>query len=78
MNDHDRLDLLRPILAECRAEYERRTERQRVRVRTAVPLPDDQRQQLMSMLREMYGQEPVLVTEIDPALLGGIVVRVGD
>jgi F-type H+-transporting ATPase subunit delta len=77
-NDHDRLDLLRPILAAYREEYERRTDRLRVLVRSAVPLPDDQRDRLLAELRETYRREPVLETQVDPDLLGGLVVRVGD
>ena len=78
VNDHDRLDLLRSILAAYREEYERRTERLRVQVRSAAPLPDDQRERLVSELRAALKREPVLETKVDPDLLGGIVVRVGD
>jgi F-type H+-transporting ATPase subunit delta len=78
VNDHDRLDLLRSILAAYRAEFERRTNKVRVLVRSAVPLPDDQRERLLSELREVLHREPVLETTVDPALLGGLEVRVGD
>jgi F-type H+-transporting ATPase subunit delta len=78
VNSHDRLDLLRPMLTAYRQEYERRTNRMRVLVRTAVPLPDDQRERLLGELREMYHREPVLEMRVDPELLGGLVVRVGD
>jgi F-type H+-transporting ATPase subunit delta len=78
VNDHDRLDLLRPILSAYRAEYERRTDRMHVLVRSAVPLADDQRDRLLAELREAYRREPVLETQVDPELLGGLVVRVGD
>jgi F-type H+-transporting ATPase subunit delta len=50
----------------------------RVTVTTAVPLPDDQRERLRQELREKYKKEPVLTTKVDPALLGGLVVKVGD
>ena len=78
LNDHDRIELLRSVLAAYRAEYERRTNRMRVFVRTAVPLPEDQRERLLGELRQTFQREPVLETTIDPDLLGGIVVRVGD
>jgi F-type H+-transporting ATPase subunit delta len=78
LNDHERLELLRPIVAAYRALYEERTRHIRVRVRSAVPLPDDQRQRLTEELRARYQKEPILETSVEPDLLGGMVVQVGD
>jgi F-type H+-transporting ATPase subunit delta len=78
LNDHERLDLLRPILSAYRQLYEERTGRVRVRVRTAAPLPDDQRGRLEQELRAAFRREPILETHVDPDLLGGLVVQVGD
>jgi len=50
----------------------------RVVVNSAVPLPDDQRERLLHELRKKYRKEPVLTIRVDPALLGGLVIRVGD
>jgi F-type H+-transporting ATPase subunit delta len=49
-----------------------------VQVRSAVPLADDQADRLRQQLRESLRLDPVLRTEVDPKLLGGIVVKVGD
>src|SRR5262249_19237563 len=78
LNDHERLDLIRPILAAYRDLRDERAGRMRVQVRTVVPLPDDQRQRLLHQLRESFHKEPLLETRLDPDLLGGMVVRVGD
>ena len=78
LNNHERLGLLRPILAAYRELYDERARRIRVQVRTAVPLPDDQRARLQQQLHETFHLEPVLETRVDPDLLGGMVVRVGD
>jgi F-type H+-transporting ATPase subunit delta len=78
LNNHDRLELLRPILAEARELSNRRHGRVRVRVRSAVALPDDQRERLVQELRQVINREPLLETQVDPDLLGGLVVRVGD
>ena len=43
-----------------------------------MPLPDDQRDQLTRELRELVHGEPILETEVDPDLLGGLVVRFHD
>ena len=78
LNDHDRLELLRPILLSYRDLLEERTGKVRVLVRSAVALPDDQRQRLEQELRETLRREPVLEVTVDPDLLGGLVVQVGD
>lgn len=77
LNDHDRLDLLRPILIEARELDNRRHNRIPVQVTTAVPLPDDQRKRLLEQLHSTFGFDPVMQTEVNPDLLGGIIVRVG-
>jgi F-type H+-transporting ATPase subunit delta len=78
LNDHDRLNLLPTVLAECIDLRERRKGLMRVLVRSAVALPDDQRQRLAGELRQTFGREPVLEERVDPELLGGMIVRVGD
>jgi F-type H+-transporting ATPase subunit delta len=78
LNDHGRLDLLRAIYAELRELYDRRAHRMRVQVRSAEPLADDQRDRLRQQLHEAFQMEPILEERVDPDLLGGLVVRVGD
>jgi F-type H+-transporting ATPase subunit delta len=78
LNDHERLDLLRAILAEARDLYEERTRRLRVLVYTAVPLAADQKQRIENRVRDRFQLEPVLVPIEDPALLGGLKIRIGD
>lgn len=78
LNDHERLILLRPILAAATAMYDERHRRLRVLVSSAVPLPDDIRQRLETDVRAYFHLEPVLIPQLDPALLGGLKVRIGD
>jgi len=78
LNDHDRLDLLPAILAAAQALRDERARRVRVEVESAVPLPADQREQLIQQLRAGLGKEPILESRIEPDLIGGLVVRVGD
>jgi F-type H+-transporting ATPase subunit delta len=78
LNHHDRLELLRPILAAYRELHDERARRIRVLVRSAVPLADEQRDRLQRELHDTFLLEPVLITQVDPELLGGMVVRVGD
>jgi F-type H+-transporting ATPase subunit delta len=78
LNDHQRLDLLRGIYQAARQLYDESQGRVPVLVRSAVPLHDDQRERLLNELRQKFHKEPVLETQVDPALLGGLVVKVGD
>jgi F-type H+-transporting ATPase subunit delta len=78
LNDHERLDLLRPILTAATAMYDERHRRLRVFVYSAVTLPDDIRQRLETGVRAFFHLEPVLVPQIDPGVLGGLKVRIGD
>jgi F-type H+-transporting ATPase subunit delta len=77
LNDHERLDLLRPIALEARALHNRRHRRIPVQVTSALPLPDDQRERLAHDLRSTFGFEPILNLAVDADLLGGLRVRIG-
>jgi F-type H+-transporting ATPase subunit delta len=78
LNHHGRLGLLRGIYAALLELHEKRQRKVRVQVQSAVPLADDQRERLRNELREALHQEPILQERVDPELLGGLVVRVGD
>ena len=78
LNAHRRLDLLRGIRAVAAELHAERAGRLRVLVTSAVPLTDDQREGLRQGLRARYRKEPVLTARVEPDLLGGLVVRVGD
>jgi len=51
---------------------------QRAVVRTAVPLEEAQRQALQQRLSQQTGKSVELSTEVDPGIIGGAVVRIGD
>jgi len=78
LNEHHRLDLLRGVFVEYQRLLEERKGQMHALVRSALPLPDDQRDSLAASLRHMFNREPILDLEVDPELLGGLVVRVGD
>jgi len=78
LNQHERLNLLRPILSAAKELQDERAKRIRVQVRSAVPLADEQANRLRQQLRETLKLDPVLQMAVDPELLGGMVVRVGD
>ena len=47
-------------------------------VRTALPLDDGQRAELVSRLRTLTGSQVEVDETVDPDLIGGIAVRIGD
>jgi F-type H+-transporting ATPase subunit delta len=76
LNDHERLGLLRGIRGAARDLLDQRARRVRVQVESAAPLAGDQRERLTQ--EQTFQMEPVLEAKVDPELLGGVVVRVGD
>ena len=52
--------------------------RERVEVLSAVELETNEREQVSRFLADMVQKEIVLNTRVDPMVLGGLVVRVGD
>jgi F-type H+-transporting ATPase subunit delta len=75
---HGRLMLLRPIariLKQLDADRRGVTE---VNVYIAAPIDDSLQSQILSTLTKKIGGAPVLNVHIDPSLIAGMVIRVGD
>ncbi len=75
---HDRLDLLATILHEATQEQERRSGRQRVLVRSAVALSPEQLESIRVQLKSAMTTDPIVVPQVEPALLGGLIIQVQD
>lgn len=75
---HGRVDLLRSIRQQVEIEHERRAGKRRVSVSSAVELSSESVATIRSSLATSLGCDPILETRIDPSLIGGLVVRVGD
>jgi F-type H+-transporting ATPase subunit delta len=78
LNRHNRLEIIRPIAACYRQLMDERARKVRVQVKSAVPLTDGEREQVKEMARRRLNLDPVLVEAVDPSLLGGLRVQVGD
>jgi len=78
LNRHERLELLDVVISEARAVWDRRNHRIPVRVVSAVPLEETQLQTLRDRLAKLTGANPILKVSIDPGLIAGLVVQVGD
>ena len=78
LNQNGRLDLLPAINAEYSKLRDSRDGRVRVRVTTALTLTDEQIAALKQTLSEQLKAQPILDIWVNPDLLGGLVVQVGD
>jgi len=75
---HGELGLLPGIIEMLRQRARARVAPVRVEVVSAVPLTDEQRQSLVTRLERDYGANLDVRYQVDPAILGGLIVRVGD
>src|SRR5262249_11842861 len=78
LNDHDRTTLIPAILFAAKQRRDRRAKRLPVVVSAAVPLADDQVERIRQAVRQSLQLEPLVETKVDPDLLGGVMLRVGD
>jgi F-type H+-transporting ATPase subunit delta len=75
---HERLDCLYEIRKAAVSLYNQLHGQVEVEVRTAEPLTAEMLSQVEQQLTASLGKQVDLQTRIDPALMGGMVVRVGD
>lgn len=70
--------LLPHIIAEFERYAQRTTLGTRARVTSAVPLLDAEKSALEAKLRAHFGDDVIFDYTVDPAIIGGVIVRVGD
>jgi len=75
---HGRLDCLRAIHRRMHVLYDAMRQRIPARLTTAAPLGAAESARIVDNLRAMLGGEPILELSVDPNLIGGAVLRVGD
>jgi F-type H+-transporting ATPase subunit delta len=78
LNRSGRLGLMPSIVGAARRIDDARRNRQVVQVRSAVPLEAGEREALAAAIARSLGRTPILVEAVDPSILGGLVVQVGD
>ena len=78
MNRKGRSGLVRALAEAYRQEFEERTGRVTVTVRTAVALSESLRQQLLEATSRFTGREASLMETVDESLIGGMILLVGD
>lgn len=78
MNQKGRASLLRAFAVAYRREHDELRGVIDVRVRTAVPLTDDLRRQLADAVNRLGGKTARLDEKVEPSLIGGMVLHMGD
>jgi len=78
MNSKGRLELLPALAVAYGSALDVLRRRIDVQVTSAVGLSDDTRQQLLDTLRRVTSREIRLAETVDPEVLGGIIVSLGD
>ena len=73
-----RLDLLRDIYRQCLLLSQKRRGHVSVQITAASPMDDATEERLKAALRERIKGEPDIQIHVDPEMIGGIIVRVGD
>jgi F-type H+-transporting ATPase subunit delta len=78
LNDHNRAGIVPLVFERFKRLYDEQLNRQDVEIKSAVPLTDEHRAKLEAVVSELTGKHAVLVEEVDPTVLGGAIVQVGD
>jgi F-type H+-transporting ATPase subunit delta len=78
LSAHGRTAILRTVIRQTEKLHEHRTNRVRVSVTSADPLPDDVVDEVRAVTRAKLGAEPIVEVRVDPALVAGLEIRVGD
>jgi F-type H+-transporting ATPase subunit delta len=75
---HDRLAILRSVVHVLRQLDAKRRNLIAVELRVAAPINDELQADIANRVRSAFGGEPVLDVQIDPSLIAGFIVRIGD
>lgn len=78
MNAHGRSGLLDALCERFIARQEEAAGQVRARAASAVPLSDELRNRVAETVARLSGRSPVMQFEVDPGLLGGIRIQIGD
>lgn len=75
---HERMDLIPKVLKQLQLLREESGGQFRVEVTSAIPINEATAQSIRESLATKFKFDPILKLSVDPALLGGLRIRVGD
>ncbi|MDP6921377.1 MAG: ATP synthase F1 subunit delta [Lutibacter sp.] len=76
--ENKRLNLLQEVAKSFQIIYDSLRGKETARVVSAVPLTDALKEQVLEKVRALRGKEVAIENTVDPAIIGGFVLRVGD
>jgi len=78
INKKGRLGLLEPMLVVYQEELRALRGEVEVKIATAVPLTEEQREDVRARASEYTGKKAFLIEDVNADLLGGLVIQIGD
>jgi F-type H+-transporting ATPase subunit delta len=78
MAHHDRLVIIRDVAKAARALWQKRANRVPVQLETAHPVEKSLQQEILKAFEHALGADPIVTDRVNPDLIAGFVVRVGD
>ncbi len=78
LNNRQRLELIRLVYRAVELRMEAKHHQQEVTVETAMPLTDALRTLMKEKLSAHMGREALLIEQVVPGLVGGVVIHIGD
>jgi len=78
MQRHDRIGLAKALLRCFVLRMQKASDQVEVQVTSAVELGAAERDELTKLAAELSGKKPVMEFRVDPELIGGVVLQIGD
>jgi F-type H+-transporting ATPase subunit delta len=75
---HKRLNLIRNVAMACRELWQERSGRTPVDLETAFPVDPALEGEILSAFSHALGSDPVVQSRVNPELISGFVIRIGD
>ena len=76
--NNKRLDILETVASDYQIIYDHLKSIEIAKVTTAIPLTAELKAQVTAKVKELTGNEATLKNEINPDIIGGFILRVGD
>jgi F-type H+-transporting ATPase subunit delta len=78
MAHHDRLVIIRDVAKAARELWQKRANRVPVQLETAHPVEKSLQQEILQAFEHALGADPIVTDRVNPELIGGFIIRVGD
>ena len=76
--DNGRLPALPDLIVNFDERYREANRQVELELTTAIPIADDEGERIRAELAKQSGREVALTRTVDPSILGGIILRLGD